>query len=508
MKKLSELPFPLGSILLAFLLLGSNGAARAGSATWDLNPASNNWNTAANWTPDTVPNGPSDTATFEMSNRRNLFITAPTTLDGIVFAANASPFLITVAAPVSLFISGVGVTNNSGVIQNFLTNTDRARNQATITFVGSATAGDATYTNFGGKVRDGFGGHVEFFNTATAGTGMFVVGGGGVSQADGAGVLFFDASSAGRATFNINGGAVNGAGFGDVEFIHTSTADRATLIADGGLGGGAGATIFFFDDSTGGSARVTVSGNGNLDLSFHNPPGVTIGPLQGDGLVFLGSNGLTVNNRFTTTFAGVIADGGVNGGAGGAFAKSGNGRLALTGANTYTGGTTVAGGTLLVNNTNGSGTGTGAVPVNSGALGGEGTIAGTVTIGAGISGNGAFLTPGQSLTRPGLLTILSSLSFDSDGFFNVAVARNIVVGQVVANGVAIQAGATFAYFNTRGITVPVGTVLTLITNTSAAPIAGVFDNLPDGLVFTDQGNTFEVSYEGGDGNDLTLMSIP
>ena len=29
--------------------------ARAGSATWNLNPASGDWNTAANWTPNDRP---------------------------------------------------------------------------------------------------------------------------------------------------------------------------------------------------------------------------------------------------------------------------------------------------------------------------------------------------------------------------------------------------------------------------------------------------------------------
>jgi hypothetical protein len=74
--------------------------------------------------------------------------------------------------------------------------------------------------------------------------------------------------------------------------------------------------------------------------------------------------------------------------------------------------------------------------------------------------------------------------------------------------VILQNGATFAFFNTRGSAVPVGTVLTLINNISVTPIVGVFDNLPDGLVFTDHGNTFQVNYEGGDGNDLTITSIP
>ncbi len=39
-----------------------------GSATWDLNPANNDWATAANWTPETVPYGVSDVATFGSSS--------------------------------------------------------------------------------------------------------------------------------------------------------------------------------------------------------------------------------------------------------------------------------------------------------------------------------------------------------------------------------------------------------------------------------------------------------
>jgi hypothetical protein len=58
MKKAFKDLFPVGPALFAVLLLGSAGVAFAGSATWDLNPATNNWNAAVNWTPDTVPNGP------------------------------------------------------------------------------------------------------------------------------------------------------------------------------------------------------------------------------------------------------------------------------------------------------------------------------------------------------------------------------------------------------------------------------------------------------------------
>ncbi|HEY3601845.1 MAG TPA: hypothetical protein VGK72_07795, partial [Chthoniobacterales bacterium] len=53
-----------------------------------------------------------------------------------------------------------------------------------------------------------------------------------------------------------------------------------------------------------------------------------------------------------------------------------------------------------------------------------------------------------------------------------------------------------------------GLTLTLISNTSANPISGTFSNLPDGAIVTVNGNNLQASYEGGDGNDLTLTVIP
>jgi hypothetical protein len=53
-----------------------------------------------------------------------------------------------------------------------------------------------------------------------------------------------------------------------------------------------------------------------------------------------------------------------------------------------------------------------------------------------------------------------------------------------------------------------GFVLTLISNTSADPITGTFSNLPDGSIVTINDNNFQASYEGGDGNDLTLTVVP
>ena len=81
------------------------------------------------------------------------------------------------------------------------------------------------------------------------------------------------------------------------------------------------------------------------------------------------------------------------GGAAG-ITKAGDGKMVLTAANTYSGATAVNGGMLMVNNSSGSATGTGAVSVASGAtLAGTGTISGAVTITGKISpGDGGIST--------------------------------------------------------------------------------------------------------------------
>jgi hypothetical protein len=140
--------------------------------------------------------------------------------------------------------------------------------------------------------------------------------------------------TAGNATFINNVGAVSGAFPGETLF-NPGDAGNATLIANGGLGGGGGGTILFNYKTAGGTARVEVFGNGNLDISGHNPPGITIGSIQGDGIVFLGANNLTLGrNNLSTTFSGVIQDGGIFGGTGGSITKVGTGTLTLSGAKT------------------------------------------------------------------------------------------------------------------------------------------------------------------------------
>jgi autotransporter-associated beta strand protein len=438
-----------------------------------------------------------------------VFFAADTEVNGIVFNAGASPFTFINQAP-TVTISGKGITNNSGIVQNFTPGPGQ------ITFTNSATAGSSTsFTNtgaiaFGGSSSAGNAtfsndGELTFFNTSTAGNATFINEGGKVSGAGGAIIAFDIGSTAGNASITTNG-AVGGAF--NAETFFRGNAGKATLIANGGSGGGPGGLLHFVDASGGGTARVAVFGNGSLDISGHAAPGMTVGSMEGNGHVFLGSRKLTVgSNNQNTNFSGSIQDGGASGGIGGSLAKTGTGELVLARKNTYTGGTIITRGHLIVNNQGASGTGIGPVQINGGFLSGAGAIAGAVNVGNGVTA-GAVLLPGTAGT-PGNLTINNSLTFNPLSTYECVLDRTIpTVGKVNALGVIIHSGVTFEFVDRTTATLTPGAVFTAINNISANPIGGTFANLADGTTFSSGGNTFKANYHGGTGNDLTLTVVP
>ena len=280
-------------------------------------------------------------------------------------------------------------------------------NSGTVIVTGNLTGTTGTFTTHGGT-GGANGSLMEFVGSSTAGSGTFATHGGDA----GGRMNFRDNASAGQGTFIASGHA--GPALGDgarTTFFANSTAGGSTLIANGGSGGGAGGAIWFLANSTGGTARVQVFGNGKLDISGHSNPGMSIGSLEGTGNVFLGANNLSVGaGNLSTGFSGVIQNGGFNGGTGGRLTKVGTGTLTLGGANTYTGATHVMDGGLLINGNHSAATGSITVDALA-TLGGSGIIGGAVTLAGTLApGNSAgLLTFNNTLTLAGTATTVMEL---------------------------------------------------------------------------------------------------
>ncbi len=553
----------LSRLLLIALSLAAfrAGPVSAGSATWTSAPDRTNWNDPMNWVPMIVPNNPADVATFATSSSTAVFLGQSEQVGSIVFPAGGSAFTITVNAG-TLLISGAGVINDSGVAQNFVNLPNvRLGIDALIFFLNSASAGNAIYTNYGrpfefvptgamefhntttaasatfynraGTAGSGhttfrdastageatfynyqansvtFGsdhGYAEFDNSSTAADATFVCYGGDQPNvfgiATGGAVTFADTATAANATFDLRGGTVAQTAGGTLTFSGSANAGLATITAAAGSGGGTGATVSFLGTSDGYGAQLFI--DGTLDVSGHLWPGVAIGSLAGSGTVILGYNNLALQLYGpVSTFSGLIEDGPNAGGS----LTVGFTHLELTGANTYTGGTTIDGGPLIANNTTGSATGPGSVLMVDGTLAGEGTIAGPVTLGTG-SGLGPYLSPGRKVTHAiGNLTALGGVTFAANSTYYCEVHRR-AADRLTSAGVAINPGAQLELILLPPTTPPRGTVLQIISNTGAGPIAGNFANLPDGAVLKVRQVKFQASYSGGDGNDLTLTVVP
>ena len=285
-------------------------AADADSATWNLNPTSNDWNDPLNWTPNTVPNSGQSVATFDVSNLTSVVITGVMDkVDHITFTPNASPFTITVGPDLDskLTFSGGGIVNQSSAVQNFVTmpnsifegttpivfkggasagvNTVFTNNDAgfsggsgEIMFLDTSSAGSATLINQGGtgtrfldnstagnatvinEAQDGF---TLFGGNATAANGTFVAEGAQTSFPNGlsAFVTFVDSATAGTGSFTLQRGTTSRANGGFIQFAGNSTADHGTFTAEGANDDDQqNATVTFVDTSSAGDATVTLEG--------------------------------------------------------------------------------------------------------------------------------------------------------------------------------------------------------------------------------------------------------
>jgi uncharacterized protein with beta-barrel porin domain len=442
--------------------------AHAQDATWSPAPVNSDFNTAANWTPATVPTG---TAFFGASTITGLTFNTgtATSLGGFTFNAGAPAYSFSLAVASSLTFTGAGIVNNSSNAPSF-----SLPSSSVLAFTNSSTAGNASITNSGNSAV------TQFFNSSTAANATITntnngftsfndgstAGNANIASSSGGFVGFLGSSTAGNAVLTANfrgfttfsntstaGNATITANLGgSTSFANSSTAGNATLITNNG-----GSTLFT-NSSTAGNATVITNAGGVFDMSgviF----GMTAGSIAGGGSYFLGSNALAVGgNNLSTTVSGTISDGGLSGGTGGSLVKVGSGTLTLAGTSSYTGATVVTGGTLAVTGDISSSSG---VLVTPGAmLSGTGTVPGLLVA-------GGTLMPGQSV---GTLNVRGNLVFTSAATYLINI--NATTASLTnVSGTATLNGATVQVVDDKDITKR--KVYTLLTATGG--ISGTFN---------------------------------
>jgi fibronectin-binding autotransporter adhesin len=221
-------------------------------------------------------------------------------------------------------------------------------------------------------------------------------------------------------TFGTNGGSIG-------ENTSSGTLTIAGIVSGPGnftkLTGGSGSTVTL-------SANNTFTGNVLIQANnLRIGAGGTTGTL-GSGS-FVTNNGDLGFNRSDA----VYTYGGTISGTGG-VTNFGAGAITLTGANTYAAGTGINAGALFINNTAGSGTGSGNVNVLTKAtLGGIGFIGGAVTVNA-----GGTISPGAAASSVGTLTINNNLTLA--GNVNIAINKSLATtaGLITVAGSLINSG--------------------------------------------------------------------
>jgi len=180
--------------------------------------------------------------------------------------------------------------------------------------------------------------------------------------------------------------------------------------------------------------------------------------------------------------------------------KTGLGRMRLSANNTYAGSSLINGGTLTVNGTQPQS----LVAVNSGTLGGSGTVGDIY-----MSSSAAVVAPGDG--GPGTLTCgnfnpgiaaIGTLRMKLNGDTPSSGHDQLnVVGTVNLAGLTLQPVLEFA--------APTGSQFVLISNDGRDLVNGTFNGLADGGKLHIGGVLYQINYRfgGRPGNDVALQGL-
>jgi fibronectin-binding autotransporter adhesin len=214
----------------------------------------------------------------------------------------------------------------------------------------------------------------------------------------------------------------------------------------------------------------------------------SVGSLTGFGTLN-GAGTLVDNTTGNDNFSGPI-NGSVS------FTLAGNGGLFLDGStpDSTTGQISLSHGDLVVNADLPNAT----LHQTGGELGGGGTVSSFTST----SGNmelGPF--------NPGILTVSGAVNLTSGSTFDwIAVDGSTYTGLNAGGAITIAGNFAIAGLGS-GYTPAAGTVFPVIHNTTSSAVSGTFIGMPEGHVIAYQNGNWQISYVGGDGNDVTLTYL-
>lgn len=253
---------------------------------------------------------------------------------------------------------------------------------------------------------------------------------------------------------------------------------NVTSDADGG---------YFMVNNNKGFENAKLNLSNNVTMMYKTTANLTIpiGELSGTAKSILGAGGTGLCNinweigarNIKSTFNGIISNAQISGtGAFSSITKVGSSVLILTNANTYTGGTFVNSGELMVNNTTGSGTGSGDVHVLENArLSGSGIIGGHVVVEV-----GGELAPGNGI---GTLTVNKNVKIPMDAFLQVDIDKTAAKNDLLQVSGSLELNGTLLLNPTEETVFADGDVFKII--------GGNITGVPQGLIPTIPGEGLE-----------------
>jgi autotransporter-associated beta strand protein len=437
----------LASASLIVLVQALATSASADAVTWKETATNSTYENGANWNSGAAPTGQGH---FGTSNITSLSIGTNQNVGGWTFDAGASAY--TIANLRYLQFTGAGIVINGGSLS--LTN-----NATTVFNSSSGGAGSAAIRNFSA---------LWFMWNSSANTATIV------NEAD---LFFYDSSSAGSATITNNNA---------IRFQNSSNAGNARII--------------------GGAWYVTADFSGSSGPAGDHK--LTVGSLEGEGYVFLGSNQLTVgSNNLDTVLSAEISDCGAGATTcqasgsptGGSLVKVGTGTMTLSGTNLYTGGTTFAGGVVSVSSDANLGNASGGLTFNGGMLQITGTsytsTARTINWGAG-GGGFDIANPANAFAVSQVLSGTGGLTKAGAGTLTLS-GGNIYRGATAVNAGTLKQGAIGAFSSASAYTVASGATLDLGSYaTTIGSLAGAGNVQLGAAVFTAGGDNGTTEFSG------------